>query len=1147
MRPSHTAALVLSTWALPISSGFAQQNLADLLADPQTHLSQPAERDRVVRQMAAIEHDRRQNARARATQLGLPLRLTLPGGRIQEIADFDLRGLPLYLTTANANAAISTGANLLRSAPFSLSGSGFTIGLWDGGSARSTHQEFGIRVTVKDGALAADHSTHVGGTLIATGVVAAARGMANGATVDSYDWNSDTSEMTSRAASAPDQTGKIYLSNHSYSYVSGWDYVNSGSPTRVWEWNGYGTSSSAIEDDFGRYNTYARDSDSLAFNAPYFLMFRAAGNERTDNPTSGQAVALAPGSSSVVAYNPATHPAGDGSYRGGFETIGFNAVAKNVITVGSVSDAVTSGSRNVAAANISTFSSWGPTDDGRIKPDVVANGENLYSPLASSNTAYGSYSGTSMATPNACGSAALLIQHYGNLFPGQAMRSSTLKGLLIHTADDRGNAGPDYKFGWGLINVKAAADLLSDQLAVPAKQRLTESQLTSSITTRSVSFLWDGVSPISATLCWTDPAGSATTTSDLRTRRLVNDLNLKIIAPGGGTYLPFVMPFVGTWTQTAMNLPATTGINATDNVEQVRIAAPPAAGTYQAVVSFAGTLTNSSQYYSLLISGSSAEPPPPPPLVLSSVSPASGLSSGTTTLTLTGTGLRADTTVKLTRSGQPDIPASSVQKIGENLSCQVDLTDAAAGAWDVVATNPDPETSTLTAAFTIIGAVWSDDLEGPATGWSSESLTGTNSWSLSTARSHSPATSYFASGPSTRSTTALVSPAVFVPTGATSLQLRFWHWYSFQPSRRDGGRLEFQIDSGPWTDIVANGTGNTFASNGYVSTINSNSNDFNKLPAWTGSSGGAFLETIVNLNTIANYTGRNLRFRWLLATNAGTSSTGWNVDSVALIAGGDLSNQPPAITSAATSTSAETVTDPDGTVYQVIRAATAELSVAATDDSGEPALTYTWNVLGGPAVPVTFSVNATNAAKATDVEFGMQGDYAVSVTVRDEQGISATSIVNLRVMQSASGLIVTPIAATIPFDSSQSFTATLIDQFTGPLDPQPESFQWTSSSGTINESGLFTPTTAGGPFVITAAAGGFGNTAAVTVTPAPATVGLSNLLQTYDGIPKAVTVTTVPANLAVAVSYGEFPAPPTEPGSYAVTATITDPGYLGAT
>ena len=273
------------------------------------------------------------------------------------------------------------------------------------------------RVTVMDGALPADQASHVGGTIAATGVVAGARGMANGATLDSYDWNSDSTEMTSRAATGPAQAGKIYLSNHSYGYVSGWNYVNGGSPARVWEWNGLGTTNTAIEDDFGRYNTYASDSDALAFNAPYYLIFRSAGNDRSDNPTTGQNIALAPGSATVVAYDPAAHPGGDGSYRGGFDTIGFNALGKNVITIGSTLDAVSNGARDPAAASVSAFSSWGPTDDGRIKPDLVANGDLLYSSLGSSNTAYGNYSGTSMATPNACGSAALLIQHYGNLFP----------------------------------------------------------------------------------------------------------------------------------------------------------------------------------------------------------------------------------------------------------------------------------------------------------------------------------------------------------------------------------------------------------------------------------------------------------------------------------------------------------------------------------------------------------------------------------------------------------------------------------------------------------------------------------------------------------------------------------------------------------
>ena len=93
---------------------------------------------------------------------------------------------------------------------------------------------------------------------------------------------------------------------------------------------------------------------------------------------------------------------------------------------------------------MSFFSSWGPTDDGRIKPDVVANGEAVYSTLGSGDVAYGAIGGTSMSTPSACGSAALLIEQFGRLFPGQAMRASTLKSLLILTATDRGQVGPDY-------------------------------------------------------------------------------------------------------------------------------------------------------------------------------------------------------------------------------------------------------------------------------------------------------------------------------------------------------------------------------------------------------------------------------------------------------------------------------------------------------------------------------------------------------------------------------------------------------------------------------------------------------------------------------------------------------------------------------
>ena len=478
-------------------SVIGQETIDGILTDPGTGLDRAAERARAVARISAVENNRRNTAQAEAARRGLPLRIELPNGRVQEILEF--RGAePLYLSTQNASAAVSTGSNLLRTSPHSLSGSGVTIGMWDGGSGRAGHQEFGGRLLVKDGASSIDHATHVGGTMIATGVVSSARGMASSATVDSYDWNSDVSEMTSRGATTAGEAGKIHLSNHSYGIVSGWSYVGNGS--RLWEWHGSGTTPASIEDDFGRYNSYSRSSDSLAFNAPYYLIFRSAGNERTDNPSPGQQVALSPGGSTVVSYDPALDPGGDGSYRGGFDTIGFEAVAKNVVTVGSVTDAVTNGLRDPSRASSSSFSSWGPTDDGRIKPDICGNGDGIYSTLNGSNTSYGTYSGTSMSSPNAAGSAALLIQQFGSLFPGQAMRASTLKGLLIHTADDRGNAGPDYKYGWGLINVKAAADLIRDHADFPAKVRIAEDQITSSITTRTQSFVWDGVSPISATL-----------------------------------------------------------------------------------------------------------------------------------------------------------------------------------------------------------------------------------------------------------------------------------------------------------------------------------------------------------------------------------------------------------------------------------------------------------------------------------------------------------------------------------------------------------------------------------------------------------------------------------------------------------------------
>ena len=952
--------------------------------------------------------------------------------------------------------------------------------------------------------------------------------------------------MTAAAAVLATDTTKILLSNHSYGYISGWNYVNGGSPTRVWEWYGNGTTSTSVEPDFGIYNTNARDSDALAFSAPYYLIFRSAGNDRSDNPTNGQTVALSAGSSTVVTYDSALYPAGDGNYRGGFDTIGYDAVAKNVITIGSAADAVTGGVRDPSKASVSSFSSWGPTDDGRIKPDLVANGENLYSSLSGSDTSYGTYSGTSMATPNATGTAGLVARKYIDLF-GVAMRASTLKGLLIHTADDLGNPGPDYKYGWGLINGKAAADLVLDHKSNPYKIRINERQLTTSVTTVTHDFYWDGVSPIRVTLCWTDPAGTATTSSDLRSARLKNNLDLKVTAPDGSQHLPYVMPFVGTWTQASMDLPATTGTNNTDNVEQVYIAAPPAAGVYRAAVSFQGTLTNSLQNYSLLVSGSSNQQPPPQPLVLTAVSPASGMSGNTVALSLTGTSLSSATSVKLTRAGQTDITATNLQVVGEGLTCQVNLTGAAAGSWSVVAASAS-ETATLTDAFAVIGSLWSESFDGTVTGWTSNATTGNNSWTLTSNQSQSASKSFFAPGPAAKSTTSLTSPPIAIPANATNMQLKFWHRYTLQ-SQQDGGRLQISADNGStwvWTDDTNSGV--AFASNGYNSSIKGSSNsEFAGKSAWTGTSAG-FIQTILNLTNNTKFAGKTLKFRWVLATNSTTSSTGWYVDSISLVGSGNFVNQSPAISSAPVSASGETQTDPDGTVYQLIRGTSGNFTVGATDDAGESGLTYTWSAQGPAGAPdVFFSPNGTNGAKSTTAYFEVAGDYLFNVTARDAQGLATSATLPVRVLQTSTRANISPASATVTFGGSQVFVASLVDQFDAPVAQQPSSFTWSASGGgAVSASGNYTANiSAGGPFTVSAVSGNFSGAAVITVNKAPATVTLDNLAQTYDATPKSAGVTTDPANLAVVVTYNGSANLPVAAGSYAVEANVADPNYQG--
>ena len=130
------------------------------------------------------------------------------GQGFMELQGVSENGKPLYYITNNADAAESVSTNEVwsgGSAGLNLDGTGMLAGEWDGGDVLTTHQEFNntgsSRVTDKDGTSSTHyHATHVGGTIIAGGVEAAAKGMAYNAELDAYDWTNDESEMAAAAA-----------------------------------------------------------------------------------------------------------------------------------------------------------------------------------------------------------------------------------------------------------------------------------------------------------------------------------------------------------------------------------------------------------------------------------------------------------------------------------------------------------------------------------------------------------------------------------------------------------------------------------------------------------------------------------------------------------------------------------------------------------------------------------------------------------------------------------------------------------------------------------------------------------------------------------------------------------------------------------
>ncbi|MBL7737138.1 MAG: S8 family serine peptidase [Chitinophagaceae bacterium] len=512
-------------------------------------------------------------------------------GGIAYLTGIDPKGYPLYTAVNNNIISASTiGVNLLWPGANGLNLSGSSaymnnkLGLWDLGQVRATHVELAGRITQKESSTTEDHTTHVAGTMIAKGVNPAAKGMAyEAAKLICYDFSNHLSEMLS-------ESQNLLVSNHSYSNIAGW-YYN----TDEERWEFWGENGAAEDYKFGYYSYDAQLFDSIAYNAPYYLIVKAAGNSRSENgPAVGETYWRFNAGGTMINAGP--RPQGINS-NDEYDNIPTYGVAKNILTIGAVLP-IPNGYKQTQDVKGTSFSSWGPTDDGRIKPDVVADGVNVLSSTAASDNAYTSYSGTSMATPAASGSAFLLQEYYARLNSGSFLRSATLKGLIIHTADEAGTTeGPDYQYGWGLMNMRKAADVIS---GVNNDHLIYEKLLSDQGPNAefNIHLVPSGAGPITATLCWTDPKGRVESVNVLNNQasKLVNDLDMRI-SIGGQTYFPWKLDPANP------SLAATKGDNTRDNVEKIVINNPVAGAAYALKISHKRSLDRASQAFSLIVSG----------------------------------------------------------------------------------------------------------------------------------------------------------------------------------------------------------------------------------------------------------------------------------------------------------------------------------------------------------------------------------------------------------------------------------------------------------------------------------------------------------------------------------------------------------------
>ena len=488
------------------------------------------------------------------------------------------------LQEQNDDAIAAANVLPLTMAPYNLDGTGVTITVYDGGIV-DDHPDFDARVLQRDldpAETTRSHAIHVCGTCCGDGANSNGFDTAGNQNPGTQNqWRGVAPGVMIRSFG---NAGGLFTNN---AHLAG-DFttaINNGIDLATMSLGSGNTNNCA---NLGFYSAGAAQVDGIVtgtINGQRLIYFVAAGNLNNDVPLCAGA-------------NP------------DFDLITSPATAKNTITVGAI---------NSVGNTMTDFSGWGPTDDGRVKPDIVAPGctNDQVVPIrriistdiidvtqpgdagpngnldpGETQHVYRGKCGTSMATPLAAGIAALLIEQW-QMFNGAGTRPlpHTVKAIMIHTAQDLGRAGPDYEFGWGAVDAQAAVDL------VIADDTADLIQIRNSVQGDVDTFMFNscGTEDVRVTLVWDDPPAAVGAAI-----ALVNDLDLRLTTPAGVILQPLVL-------NPAMpQMAAVPGNDAVNNVEM--IIAPGQCGMWQATVT--GTrVGGGGQDYTLITPNDPAGPP----------------------------------------------------------------------------------------------------------------------------------------------------------------------------------------------------------------------------------------------------------------------------------------------------------------------------------------------------------------------------------------------------------------------------------------------------------------------------------------------------------------------------------------------------------